>query len=134
MATINEARKLIYNQFILDWNNETPFTFDNREFTRPNIPWVRVTVSERVSNQDTLGRENNRKFLREGSIIIQVFVPNNSGTAESDRLSNKVRNIFEGKRLSADIWINNSDIRPVGPGDKFYQVNIESFFTYEEIK
>lgn len=135
MADINSARKLIYNRFINQWNDETPFGFDNEEFDPPdNSPWVRLTVRNQVSNQSSLGKKSNRKFIREGSIIVQVFAPIEEGTSELDRLSELIRDMFEGERLSSDVWVNQTDIREVGPDGKFYQYNVESFINYEVVK
>ena len=134
MATINDVRKLIYNKFITDWADETPYTFDNEKFNQPSSSWVRLVVRNRISNQETLGPVSGRRFLREGSVLIQIFVPSQRGTGESDRLSRMVRNIFEGERLSSEAWIDNVDIREVGPSTKWYQVNVEAFLTYEETK
>lgn len=135
MADINSARQLIYNWFIDRWENETPFSFDNEEFDPPgDSPWVRLSVRNRVSNQSSLGRKENRKFIRDGAIIVQVFAPIEKGTDELDRLSELVREIFEGERLSSDVWVNQTDIREVGPDGKYYQYNVESFINYEVIK
>lgn len=136
MATINEVRQLLYNTFNTSWANETPIAFDNDEFNPPSTdtPWVRLVVRNRVSNQETLGPVTLRKFLRSGSVFVQVFVPINVGLAEADRLARLARNIFEGTRLSRALWINNVDVRESGPEDDWYQILVEGFFTYEETK
>ncbi len=135
MATINEIRVIIYNRFILIWNNETPFTLDNELFTAPeNTPWVRTVVRNTVSNQDSLGNIGNRKFLRRGSVITQVFVPIVTGLEEADRLSTIVRSIFEGIRLTDGLWFFATDTRELGAVGDYYQVMVESEFNYEEVK
>lgn len=135
MAGLNDARKAIYDKFILEYNDETIFDFDNEDFTPPNgdTPWVRLVVRNRVGKQDTLGPIGVRKFLREAAVITQVFVPLDKGLSEADRLATIVRDIFEGIRLGG-LWFFASDIQEIGPSGKFYQYNVESTFNYEQTK
>lgn len=136
MANINEVKNLIYNTFNINWDEPNiPYTKDNSRFETPSSsPWIRLTVRNRISNQETLGKKTNRKFLRSGSIYGQVFVPINTGTSEADRIAQKIRDIFEGERIDESVWITNSDVREVGPDGDWYQFLVESFFTYEETK
>lgn len=134
MPTVNEVKVLVLNHFISEYNDETPFTFDNEAFTAPDEAWVRIAVRNRISNQDSFGGANNRKFLREGVVFAQIFVPADRGTSEADRLAHIIRNIFEGRRLSNQVWFINSDVREVGPDGNEYIVLVESIFNYEEIK
>lgn len=134
MATINDVRKILYNALINSWTENIPIYTDNQRFSVPDTAWVRISVRNRVSNQETLGPVNLRKFLRQGSVFVQIFVPINEGLAEGDRLARIVRNIFEGTRQSSALWINSSDIREIGPDGDHYQILVESFFTYEETK
>lgn len=134
MATINDARKLIYNVFITAWNNETPFTLDNEKFDEPRTTWVRLSVRNRISRQHTLGPKTQRVFRREGSIFCQIFIPTDEGTVEGDRLAQLVKDIFEGERLSSDVCTTTADVREVGPAGDMYQFLVETNFTYDEIK
>ena len=135
MASLNDARKAIYDKFIADYNNETIFAFDNEESTPPDgdTPWVRLVVRNRVGNQDTLGPIGIRKFTRQAAVITQVFVPLDAGLTEADRLSTIVRDIFEGTRLNG-LWFFASDVQEIGRSGKFYQYNVESTFNYEQTK
>ena len=138
MSTINEIRVLIYDKFILDWTAEAPlipFSLDNAEFVEPESDaWVRTVVRNIVSNQDSLGPVGIRKFLREGSVFTQVFVPINTGLAEADRLAEIVRVMFEGIRLTGGLWFFATDVRELGRVGDYYQINVESSFNYEQTK
>lgn len=135
MATINEARQLIYDKFILDWNDETPFDLDNEDFNEPeDTPWVRTVVRNRLSNQDSLGPVGVRKFLRVGAVFTQIFVPIDTGVEEADRLAELIRVMFEGVRLTGGLWFFATDVRELGPVDDYYQIVIESNFNYEQTK
>lgn len=135
MTSLNDARKAIYDKFVLDYDNDTIFAFDNEDFTPPtnSVPYVFLTVKNRVGNQESLGHIGIRKFLREAVVITQVFVPVDTGLSEADRLATKVRDIFEGIRLGG-LWFFASDVREIGVTGKFYQYNVESPFNYEETK
>ena len=132
---LNEARVLIYDKFIADWNNETPFDLDNEEFSEPaSEPWVRTVIRNKLSTQDTMGPIGVRKFLRIGTVFTQVFVPINTGLEEADRLTKIITTMFEGIRLTGGLWFFATDVRELGPIDDYYQVVIESNFNYEETK
>ncbi len=134
-STISQAKEAIIAKFIADWANETPFDLDNAEFIEPEgAAWVRVVVKNLTTKQATMGPTGNRKFLRAGAVFAQIFVPEDTGTFEADRLSEKMRAIFEGIRLNADVWFLESKVREIGSSGKFYQVNVDSIFNYEQTK
>lgn len=135
MATINEARKAMYDKFITDWAGTTLIDTDNGEFIEPESdPWVRLTVRGQEGGQTSLGKKTNRRYERQGIFFVQVFTPVNTGTSESDILAQQAMDILEGERLSADLWLGNSVNREVGAKGKWYATNVETEFTYEEIK
>lgn len=133
--TINQAKANVLKEFIAKWADETiVFGLDNEEFDEPEgVPWVRVVVRNAATRQTTLGRTGVRKFLRKGIVMALIFVPEGSGTDEADRLADKMRTIFEGIRLG-EIWFEESDVREIGSDGKFYQVNVNTIFNYEETK
>jgi len=135
MADLKDSRKLIYDKFIADWNDETIYDFDNEEFDMPeaSISWVRLVVRNKVGNQETLGKIGSRKFLRDATVMIQVFTELDTGASEGDRLAVKARDIFEGIRLNG-LWFFASDIQEIGSDGTFYQHNVECTFNYEQTK
>jgi len=134
MTTINDAKKTVYNTFIAGWTAETaPFTFDNESFSPPVTEWVRLVVRNTNSNQETLGQKTARRFLRQASVLIQIFTVANTGTKEADRLADVAKNIFEGERIG-NIWFLEADVRETGTDGEWYQVVVEIIFNYEETK
>lgn len=135
MSDLNEARKLVYDKFIADWADETIYDLDNDKFDIPegDISWLRLVVRNKVGTQDTLGKIGSRKFLRDATVMVQVFTELDTGTSEGDRLSTKVRGIFEGIRLNG-LWFFASDIQEIGSDGTFFQHNVECTFNYEETK
>lgn len=135
MTTREEAREALYEAFRVGWANETEYWFDN-EIAHPEDleEWVRFTVRHSISSQETLGKENNRKFNRAGRVLVQIFVVLDKGTDRSDELSTKVRNIFEGKTVSG-IRFTAVTIREIGEDNqKWFSVIVEAPFNYTEIK
>lgn len=136
MTTLSQAREAIYQRFVDVWADETIFTLDNESFEPPGTePWVRVSVRHSASTQSTLGGLGNRKFTRFGSAFIQIFVLGDKGTTESDQLSTKANNAFEGISLvGTTVRFLDVIVREAGPDGKWYQVVVEAAFEYEEIR
>lgn len=130
------AKEAIYQAFVDGWASETAITFDNESFTPPAAdPWVRVAVRHNASVQDSLGRPGNRRFMRLGSVFVQVFTPIDQGTLKADQLAKKAREIFEGKTLSGtSISFRDVAVREIGADGKWYQANVEAEFGYDEIR
>jgi len=135
-TSINSIRRVFYDEFAAGWSGETaPFTRENEKFDPPAAdPWVRISVRNKLSNQETLGMSGNRKFLRRGAFYAQVFIPTSAGLFESDRLTALVRNIYEGRRITAQLWITDVVIQEIGPQGEHFQSLVEVNFTYEDIK
>lgn len=133
MTTQSEARESIYGAFRTGWADETPYYFDNEVVDLQQDDWVRLVVRHNIGDQETLGPVNGRKFLRGGSVIVQVFVPLDDAMSRGDELSSLVRSIFEGKTIDG-IRFHGVVIREVGPDSKWFQINVEAPFRYNETK
>lgn len=136
MTDIVAAKEAIYKAFADAWGVTTKLTFDNEAFTPPaNAAWVRLAVRHTASLQESLGRPGNRRFMRLGSVFVQVFTPIDKGVREADQLTKQAREIFEGKTLTGtSISFRNVTIREIGPDGKWYQANVEAEFGYDEIR
>lgn len=133
MTTLSEARTAIYNAFdaVMTLRSEEYF-FDNEVASLQSTTWLRLVIRHSDSRQETLGKEDNRKFDRSGFVIVQIFVPLDEGMVD-DTLVSAVRNIFEGKTISS-IRFYGVNVREIGPDTKWFQINIEAPFNYEETK
>jgi hypothetical protein len=133
---IGEVREAIYQAFATGWSSYSPFCLGN-ESKKPTTAalWVRCTVLHLGSEQESLGPTGNRRFQRDGLIIVQVFAPLDAGTKVSDAAVQKVRDIFEGTRIPAhDIRIHALTPHELGILEGWYQVNAELDFTYIETR
>ena len=133
-VTLADAREAIYQRWATNWGTTTDFTFANEDFTSPtDQPWVRLTINEEAGQQDSLGSDGCRKFLRRGRVLIQIFNATDAGLRSLDLLAQQARDIFEGTRFSG-IWFTNVDVRESGSGGEWYQFTVDAPFSYQETK
>lgn len=131
MPTPAEATSAIYARWISLWT-ATPYTFDNEKFDPvSNKAWARVVTRQLVSAQETLGRIGARRFRREGIIIIQIFVPPDTGTREARELAKAAADIYEGVSFSS-VDCTNAQIAEISDQPSWFQVNVEVDYAYEE--
>lgn len=134
--TPTEARNAMTSRYLIEYNGQFPIAIDNLKSTIPNPPekWVRVTVRFVDGNQSTMGKKSNRKFVKIGILIIQVFTPINTATDENDSLANSSLELFDGERLG-QLWLYNGRIETIGSGSGvFYQQNVIVEFKFEDIR
>lgn len=132
-VTFTEAREAIYQR----WADNTPlanWTLANEKYTAPNdTPWARVTVNHENGEQDSLGRIGQRKFLRRGRVLIQLFDQVDNGLQDLDVLAVAARAIFEGTTFAGISFIG-ADIRESGQDGEWYQILVDAPFDYQETK
>lgn len=134
MTTLNEARQAVYDRFVTNWGTRTTFTFENEEFDEPATgDWVRVSVKQTASGQETLGPKTQRKYIRNASVMVQVFTPTNIGKTTADGHATTAAGIFEGESFSG-LNCNDALIREGGQDGKWDITLVEVAFFYEETK
>ncbi len=134
MTTFAAAKESILQQFVTDWGANSAYTFDNEDFRPPvDAPWVRLAIRHIASIQTSIGGLGNRKFDREGLVLIQIFGRLDRGTKAVDDLAELALAIYEGKSID-NIWFTSTVIREVGPLDGWYQISLDSQFTWTEKK
>lgn len=100
--TEREAYEAIYQRMDDTWPGlqpAVPYTFDNEVFESA-ASWARVSVNHTVSQQVTMGAAPNRKFHRQGNVMVQLFSAANAGRGTLADLAASVRTVFEGQSLS----------------------------------
>jgi hypothetical protein len=135
MTTLNEARGIIYTAYLADAGLDTAhLTLDNEHFDPPELEaWARLVVRHAGRAQESLGGVGLRKFESVGTAIIQCFSPLEDGAEGADTLAQVAMGIFEGKTLTGVRFTAAAPIE-IGAGDDFYQINVECFFSYTELK
>lgn len=133
-ATIPDIEEAIYARFKASVPGSITYTFDNEAFITPETdPWVRFSIRPTSSTQETLGQPTNREFLRRGIVVMQLFTLAGSGVQLSNTLAEALRTIFEGVSFS-DIRFTDCNARKIGTDGKWYQVNVEADFDYNQQK
>lgn len=137
MTTLQAANEAMAQRFVDVWTpTGHPFTLENEKFDPPvSGPWARFTSRIRGATQETLGRANNRRFQRTGSVFIQIYVENDDGTNTSKTLAQTVMDGFEGIRITGTT-VRFLDVIPreVGQDGKWHQTNVEVNFQFDETK
>lgn len=135
-TTTPEARERIYALFLADFTATAAVTFDGEKYDPPDAgDWVRLSIRHQARAQESLGGVGRRKFESVGSVIVQCFIPLDSGRSAADTLAEDARSVFEGKHLQPEgIRFTSAAITEVGATEDWYQINVEAFFTYTETK
>lgn len=131
-VAVDEA---ILSFFITAWGSTTPVVIDAEEYNSRSVDkFVRISIRELDAPQKTLGELNQRRFSREGLVIVQIFVNiKESPNKEAKILADSVRTIFEGKSIdSPRIWFNKCTHQTIGKAeDAFYQINVNTTYRTE---
>ena len=135
MATITEAKQSIYNTFIAGWGTTTPIILDGENADPPpSLPYVQIMVRHFTGVQDTLGGVGNRKFKRDGAIMVQIYGPLDEGSQTTDNLAITAIGILEGKTLADNVFTFASTPTEIGPTDDGYLTTVTTPFFYRETK
>lgn len=122
--------------FETGWNKATPVAWSNLDFSPPSAlsSWVRFSVLPGEAFHATAGAPGKNIIRHPGLIVVQVFVPFNSGSITAYDLADDVAGIFRnyhsgGIRCSAP-WVT-----PVSPsaGEGWFQVNVNIPFVRDEL-
>jgi hypothetical protein len=136
--TPEEVRKAVYDRFYANWSSTSYVHYEGHPFTEPapDIEWARLSVRNTGGGQTSLGAVGDRKYERDFSIFVQVFVPVTGGMKTGATYAQAARAIFEGVRLDPEAYLNDGVITelPIRDGDKSRQFNVEVFGKYLETK
>lgn len=136
---INTARAAIYKALNDAWVADTrpePLVFQNEAFdpstVADGVNWCRLSVIHTFGGQETLGDTGNRKFLRSGNVITQVFAPQDEGLFDIDATVQAVVDALEGITLtSSNVRLFGATVQEIGPDAGWFQVNVEIPFEYD---
>ena len=112
----------IRQRFRSNWLS-TPIAWPNADFDEPESDaWVRLNIVTAQSEQTTTGAVGSRDFRHVGMVVVQVFVPKNTGDGYAKELADSACAVFRG--VSEDgITFLAPYVEP-GPDDpKWFQVN-----------
>ena len=127
------AQNAITAHFASGW--ATTIAYDNVEYTPPNPPaaWVRITVQPGLGESASLGATLERQY---GDIFVQVFTPENTGTATAADTAQNAADRLRFKRIARtgdrDVRTFAASIKRIGNSDGWYQINVTIPFEYDD--
>lgn len=127
-----KIERLIMSHF-MKWEhfNQTRTARENRNFTPPKTGvWIRVSV---VGGINHIASMNDKPCVREvGTLIVQLFDRENTGTAELKRHADSLANHLSCQILGDDgeLELLAPSIINVGNSDGFYQINVSVPYRY----
>jgi hypothetical protein len=130
-----EARNTLIKKYFDTFSGQFPILTDNQLGKPPESPlkWVRIAVKFDDGNADSLGSKGNRRYLRAGTLNIQVFTGANKGTDENDELAEDSIAIYDGEKFG-DLWLFNGRVETVGSDGEYYHQNSIIEFNFEYIR
>lgn len=132
MSYLNEHNQ-IRGRLNTSWANATPIAWPNLNFTPPNpqVPWIRLFISDGDSNQIDLGA-NPATIRYAGLIFIQVFTKVDEGDAEALQLADSAKNIFHNW-CGETVRCRAAKVKVIGnDGFGWYQINVAIPFYRDE--
>ena len=84
-----------------------------------------------------MGQAGNRKFQRDGFVVIGVFVPKETAMTESDSFVETIQRLFETNDINTSndvIYFFDVSNNDVGISDAWYQSNVIANYRYSFIQ
>lgn len=146
VADVVDATDLILGALRTRWLADTPAITGTAptlvyEPTEPDVtphprdtaePWARVTVRHATGKAASLG---NRRFVRTGTVWVQIFVPFTDGEAWTiaQRLAQVAQNAYEGQQVGGVLFPSVATPER-GRDGSFWRHDCVATFEYHEIK
>lgn len=116
-----------------DNNLKDPPDPDPTERDDEKVGWVRNSIRIPASEQASIGAVKNR-WRRFGIVIVQVFVPMNTGDARALQIVDLFVEKFEGKDIDGITFREATPSKVVPSDGPWYQVNTSCSFFVDELK
>jgi hypothetical protein len=129
-----ELRRVIEARFKAAWSNRTPVRWDGVPFVEPaGQPWVALYLLDGESNQLTL--ETTPRYRDVGVVVMQVFVPEDSGTQEARRLAAFAAAALRAWSAAVGdtgwLWMRAPSIERVGVDAGWLQFNVTVRYRFD---
>lgn len=95
--------------------------------------WARLTIRHALGGQSSLtGGTGTTRWGADGTVFVQVFAPMADGAVAARAAAHVVMNAFRDAKLH--VWFRNVRMNEVGASGAFFQINVLSTFTYDEVR
>ncbi len=126
--SFESARQYIEEHFSSGWL-DTSIAYENVSFSpEEGTPWVRLTILDADSRQVSMG--STKLYRNNGVIVVQIFVPENTGTGDARSMADQVAAIFRGTQFNG-ITCRAPSPRRVGTANGWYQLNVSIPFFFD---
>lgn len=139
----------IRTRFAAEWASRTPVSWPNKSFDPSKVggdpngaaaspyPWVRLTILPATAGVVSSGGAGGRRFRESGLIVVQVFVPENTGDGVAEVLASAACDVFraveaDGVRYAGPFG-EAPRTRTIGNAGGYYQINAECPFTADSL-
>lgn len=128
------AHAAIRLRFETQWAAATPAQYPNVKFTKPDEPWVRVTIADARSDWASMGDPGNNVERNLGQVTVQIFVKSGDGEGIGLGLTDQVKAIFRSwsDASSGVRFVVPPYARQVGADGKWYQINVVAPFRFDD--
>lgn len=95
--------------------------------------WARLTVRHGDGRQASLAGDGPaRRWRNDGIVMIQVFAPMGDGGTAARAAAHVLMTAFRLAKL--EVWFRATRMREIGASGAFYQINVSTTFTYDEVR
>ena len=123
--SVADERKAIESRLAAAWAT-TPIRYENVPFAAPSTPYVALFILDGEGNQVSLGTPALRRWT--GIIIVQVFVPQDTGTQIAKSYADTIGAIFDRAQFSSGnsgtIRCRVPSVKSIGITNGWNQVNV----------
>jgi hypothetical protein len=103
--------------------------------TNTNVTsWARASVKHNAGFQATLGAPGDRRFDREGILLVEIYAPAGDGLTLARSLHTLVEQAFEGVSSPNGVWFRNVHTEEIGPSGPWTHANVIIEFQYDEVR
>ena len=131
MITVEEARDLMLGHAVASVPVSYTMVFRDvpPSLLTGSQPWARATVKHAGGGQQGFG-DGKRKFVRFGTLAVEIFTPRGDGNTEADTIAQGVLVHLEGVR-SSQVWYRNIRLADSGADGAFDKASVYADFEYE---
>ncbi len=130
------------------YDNELEDRFVENEFESAKFPevrdgwtpsdgWIYFSIDFGAASQTTIGEQGKRRFTRDGFITAILYTRAFGGVYNHDTLSDKVKQVFEGKRIvdgEAVVYVGAMSYTSAGSEDGIFSSVCTLPFEFDEIR
>lgn len=126
--TFEDERKVIEKAFASAWGATTKVRFENQAWAEPkdDKTWVALSIVTTDGVQISLQERALHRYG--GTVIVQVFQKERTGTSDANKLAGKAAEVFRGRTLCEDdsglLRFRTPSKLTVGPNNGWYQINV----------